>query len=583
MPAAYRRPMYVERVPNRSSPPAILLRESFREGDKVKKRTLANLSDWPESRVEALAAVLKGQSVVGNLENAFEIIRSRPHGHVAAVLGTLARLKLEQVLFRTRCRKRDLCVAMLASRVLAPGSKLATTRGLSSRTADSTLGELLGVQGANEDECYAAMDWLLDRQVAIEDALAKRHLADGSLVLYDVTSTYFEGHTCPLAKHGHSRDGKKDKPQIVIGLLTNGEGCPVAVEVFEGNTGDPTTVAPQVAKLQNRFHLKRVILVGDRGMITDARIREDLSKVEGLDWITALRAPAIAALVDGGSLQLSLFDKKDLAEISDPEHPGERLVVCKNPLLAEQRARKRRELLEATERELETVTKAVVRQKRPLRGAAQIGLRAGKVMGRFKMAKHFRLTITDDTFRCERDEESIAAEAILDGIYVIRTTVSAERMSSDDVVRSYKSLANVERAFRCIKTVDLQIRPIHHRKAERVRAHVFLCMLSYYVEWHMRRALAPILFEDDDKPAGEKLRSSVVAPAERSPRAESKASSKMTSDGNPVHSFKTLLRDLATIVRNRVQPRAEGTTPFDIITRPTSLQQHAIDLLNIHL
>jgi transposase len=575
--------MYIERIPNRSSPPAILLRESFRQDGRVRKRTLANLSDWPQHRIAALAAALKGQSVVGNIESAFEILRSRPHGHVAAVLGTLAQVKLDRLMSRTRCRERDLCVAMLASRLIAPASKLAISRGLSSATSDSTLSEQLGVEDADEDECYAAMDWLLERQVAVEDALAKRHLVDGCLVLYDVTSTYFEGHTCPLAKFGHSRDGKKDKLQIVVGLLTNGEGCPVAVEVFEGNTGDPTTVASQVTKLKGRFNLKRIILIGDRGMITDARIREDLSTVEGLDWITALRAPAIAALVEGGSLQLSLFDKKDLAEINDPAYPGERLVVCKNPLLAEERTRKRGELLEATERELESVVKAVARVKRPLRGAAKIGLRVGKVMGRFKMAKHFKLTISDDSFRYERDEEAIAAEGSLDGIYVVRTTVSAERMAPAEVVRSYKSLANVERAFRCIKTVDINIRPIHHHKADRVRAHVFICMLSYYVEWHMRRALAPILFEDDDKPAGENLRSSVVAPAQRSPCAESKALSKKTSDGEPVHSFKTLLRDLATVVKNRVQPKAEGAGPFDITTTPTSLQKRAIDLLKIHL
>lgn len=575
--------MYVERVPNRSSPPAVLLRESFREDGHVRKRTLANLSDWPQHRIDALSAVLKGQSVVGNIENAFEIIRSRPHGHVAAVLGTLAQIKLDQLISRTRCRERDLCVAMIASRLIAPSSKLAVTRGLSSETADSTLAEQLGLEDAAEDECYAAMDWLLERQVAIENAMAKRHLADGCLILYDVTSTYFEGHACPLAKFGHSRDGKKDKLQIVVGLLTNGEGCPVAVEVFDGNTGDPTTVASQVSKLRNRFDLKRIVLVGDRGMITDARIREDLSKVEGLDWITALRAPAIAALVQGGALQLSLFDRRDLAEISDPAYPGERLVVCKNPLLAEERTRKRRELLEATERELQSVVKAVTRNKKPLRGAAKIGLRAGKVMGRFKMAKHFKLTISDDSFHYERDEEAIAAERALDGIYVVRTTVSGDRMSPDEVVRSYKSLANVERAFRCIKTVDLNIRPIHHHKADRVRAHVFICMLSYYVEWHMRRMLAPILFEDDDKPAGEKLRSSVVAPAQRSPRAEAKALSKKTSDNEPVHSFKTLLRDLATVVKNRVQPKSAGAVPFDITTTPTSLQKRAIDLLKIHL
>jgi len=575
--------MYIEAVPNRGSRPTILLREGWREGKKVRKRTLANLSDWDPPRVKALAAVLKGQSVVGDIENAFEIIRSRPHGHIAAVLGTLSRLKLDQLVGRSRCRERDLCVAMIAARLISPGSKLAITRGLSAETAESTLGELLGVEDADEDECYSAMDWLLDRQVSVENSLAKRHLSDGALVLYDVTSTYFEGRSCPLAKLGHSRDGKKDKLQIVIGLLTNGDGCPVAVEVFEGNTGDPKTLASQVRKLRQRFGLERVILVGDRGMITDARIREDLSEVEGLDWITALRAPAIAALVEGGSLQLSLFDERDLAEISDPSYPGERLVVCKNPLLAEQRGRKRCELLAATERQLEAVAKAVARAKRPLRGEAQIGLRVGKVMGRFKMGKHFNLTITDDRFRYERNEEAIAAETSLDGIYVVRTTAGAERLTPEEVVRSYKRLANVERAFRSLKTIELHIRPVHHHKAERVRAHVLLCMLSYYVEWHMRRALAPILFDDDDKSAGEALRSSVVAPAQRSASAKAKAATQRTSDDRPVHSFATLLRNLATIVKNRVRPRTDGATPFEIVTTPTPNQKHALDLLSVRL
>lgn len=573
--------MYIEFVPNRGSRPAVLLREGWREGTKVKKRTLANLSDWEPHRVQALAAALKGQSVVGDLENAFEIVRSRPHGHVAAVLGTLYQWKLEKVVCRSRCRERDLCIAMIASRLLSPGSKLATTRGLSEQTAESTLGELTGCEDADEDECYAAMDWLLARQGAIEDTLAKRHLGDGALVLYDVTSTYFEGRTCPLAKLGHSRDGKKDKLQIVIGLLTNAEGCPIAVEVFEGNTGDPTTLASQVTKLRERFGLKRIVLVGDRGMITDARIRDDLSMIEGLDWITALRAPAIASLVERGTLQLSFFDERDLAEISDPSYPRERLVVCKNPLLAEERRRKRRELLAATEQHLEAVANAVARTKRPLRGKDHIGLRVGKVLGRFKMGKHFKLTITDDAFRYERDENAIAEEMSLDGIYILRTTVGPERLDTEDVVRSYKRLAHVERAFRSLKTVDLHIRPIHHRKADRVRAHVLLCMLSYYVEWHMRRALAPILFDDDDKPAGEALRASVVAPAQRSPRAMAKAVTKQSADGGPVHSFPTLLRDLATIVKNRVQPKADSASAFDVVTRPTPFQKRAFELLGV--
>lgn len=575
--------MYIEVVPNRRSRPAVLLREGWREGRKVRKRTLANLSDWEPQRVQALGAVLKGQSVVGHIERAFEIMRSRPHGHVAAVLGTLSRLKLDHLMARARGRERDLCVAMIAARLIAPGSKLAITRGLSAETTESTLGELLGVQDADADECYAAMDWLLTRQGALEAALAKRHLGDGALVLYDVTSTYFEGRTCPLAKLGHSRDGKKDKLQIVIGLLTNGAGCPVAVEVFDGNTGDPKTLAAQLRKLRERFGLTRVVLVGDRGMITDARIRADLSTVEGLEWITALRAPAIAALVEGGALQLSLFDERDLAEISTPAYPGERLVVCKNPRLAEERGRKRRELLAATERALAAVATAVARVTRPLRGTAQIGLRVGKVLGRFKMGKHFTLTIADDAFRYERDEAAIVAETALDGIYVVRTTVDAERLPPAEVVRSYKRLAHVERAFRSLKTVDLHLRPIHHHKADRVRAHVLLCMLSYYVEWHMRRALAPILFDDDDQPAGEALRSSVVAPAPRSPRAAAKAATKRTADGSPVHSFTTLLRDLATIVKNRVQPRADGATPFDVVTRPTPNQKATLDRLSVRL
>jgi transposase len=575
--------MYIETVPNHGSRPTVLLREGWREAGKIKKRTIANLTDWSEHKVRALAAVLRGESVVGDLHSAFDIVRSRPHGHVVAVLGTLRRLQLDRVIARVAGRERDLCVALIVARLLAPGSKLAFTRGLSAETVTSTLGEQLGVEDVDEDECYAAMDWLLARQESIENALAKRHLADGTLVLYDVTSTYFEGRACPLAKLGHSRDGRKDKLQIVVGLLTNGEGCPVAVEVFEGNTGDPKTLASQVSKLRERFGLKRVVLVGDRGMITDARIREELSPVEGLDWITSLRAPAIAALVASGSLQLSLFDQKDLAEIRDPAYPGERLVVCKNPLLAEERGRKRRELLAATEAELAVVAKAAARTKRPLRGKEQIGLRVGKVLGHYKMAKHFKLTITDDSLGYERNEDTIASETAIDGIYVVRTSVRADKLAAEDVVRSYKGLAAIERAFRSLKTVDLHIRPIHHHKADRVRAHVLLCMLSYYVEWHMRRALAPLLFDDEDKPAGDALRSSIVAPAQRSPSAQAKACTKRTDRDGPVHSLATLIQDLATLVKNRVQPRADGTDPFDIITKPTPGQRQALDLLRVRL
>jgi hypothetical protein len=575
--------MYIETVPNRGSRPAVLLREGWREDGKVKKRTIANLSDWPEHKVQALAAVLKGKSVVSDVELAFDVVRSVPHGHVAAVLRSLQKLKVDQVISRFPGPERDVCLAMLVARITAPGSKLALARGLSGVTADSSLGELLDVQDANEDRCYAAMDWLLERQPSIENALAKRHLADGALVLYDVTSTYFEGRLCPLAKLGHSRDGKHDHPQIVIGLLTNADGCPIAVEVFDGNTADPRTVGPQIKKLREQFGLKRVVIVGDRGMITDARIREELRGVDGLDWITCLRAPAIAKLLERGSFQLSLFDKRDMVEIADADFPGERLVVCKNPLLAQERARKRQDLLEATERELEPIRAAVARAARPLRGQDRIGLRVGKVLGRFKMGKHFKLTIERDSFRWERDKAAIAAEAALDGIYIVRTTVPAEQMPTADVVGSYKSLSHVERAFRSIKTVELHIRPIHHRKEERVRAHVLLCMLAYYVEWHMRRALAPILFDDDDRKGAHARRDSIVGPARRSERAEAKALTKRDDAGEPVHSFKSLMRDLATIAKNRIQPKVSGASPFQIITRPTSFQQRALDLLGVNL
>jgi len=447
----------------------------------------------------------------------------------------------------------------------------------------SSLGEMLGLSSVDEDELYKAMDWLLVRQARVEKALAEKHLSEGSIVLYDVTSTYFEGRHCKLAKLGYSRDGKPGKLQIVFGLLCSAEGCPVAVEVFEGNTADPKTLGQQIEKLQKRFALKRVVLVGDRGLITSARIREELKPSGSIDWITALRAPAIRQLVREGSLQPSLFDEKNLAEIVDPAYPGERLVVCRNPLLAEERTRKRQELLEATERELKKVADATRRSKNPLRGKENIGVRLGRVLGRYKMGKHFRLKIMEDGFEYEQKSEQIKQEAALDGFYVIRTNVTAERLSSEDAVRSYKQLSLVERAFRCLKGVDLKVRPIYHRLAERVRAHVLLCMLAYYVEWHMRRALAPILFEDDDKAAGEQVRSSVVAPAQRSARADHKAKTKQTEQGEPVHSFETLLKDLATIVKNRIRPLTTEAVSFEAVTTPTALQKRALDLLGIRL
>ena len=573
----YHEAMYVDTVPNRNSPPAVLLRESWREGRKSRKRTLANLSHWPPARVDLLRRVLKGETLVSPSQ-ALRISRSLPHGHVAAVLGALRRLGVENILCRTRSRQRDLVVAMILARVLDPRSKLATARGFGQQTASSSLGEILELSTADEDDLYEAMDWLLPRQQRIENALAKRHLGEASLVLYDLTSTYFEGRKCPLARFGHSRDERPGNLQIVFGVLTNAAGCPVAVEVFEGNTGDPATVAAQVNKLRERFALKRLVLVGDRGMLTSARIREDLAPVAGIDWITALKSAQVQKLVSDQALQLSLFDERDLAEITHPDYPGERLIACRNPLLADERTRKRQELLAATEKKLDKIVAATERNRRPLRGEKQIALKVGKVLGRSKMAKHFQLRIEEDRFSYERDQANIDREAALDGIYVIRTSVGAEELSSEDTVGRYKNLAVVERAFRSLKSVDLKVRPIHHHLAGRVRAHVFLCMLAYYVEWHMRRALAPVLFDDEDREAAQAQRDSVVAPAQRSAKAQRKAMRKRTDDGLPVHSFQTLLADLGTISKNHVQM---GDQNFQMITTPTEIQQRAFDLLQV--
>jgi transposase len=570
--------MYVESVPNRHSPPAILLRESFRQNGKIVKRTLANLSAWPASQIDLLRRVLKGESLVSPAE-AFQIQRSAPHGHVAAALGTLRRLGLEPILSRSPGPERNLVVAMIVARILEPSSKLATARGLHPDTATSSLAAVLGLEETiDEMQLYRSLDWLLARQASIENALAKRHLAEGSLVLYDVSSTYFEGRHCPLARFGHSRDERSGNPQIVFGLLTNSEGCPVAVEVFEGNTGDPTTVASQITKLRQRFQLKKLILVGDRGMLTSARIREDLQPQEGLEWISALKSAQIQKLVQGGQLQLSLFDQQDLAEIQHPSYAGERLIACRNPLLAEERSRKRKELLEATEKQLKKIVEATRRKKGPLRGRKEIGLAVGKILGRYKMGKHFSLFIEEDGFRYERKQNNIQREAALDGVYVIRTSVAAEQLSSEKVVGHYKRLSDVEHAFRSLKSVDLKIRPIYHHLADRVKAHVFLCMLSYYVEWHMRQALAPILFDDDDPQAAEAARKSIVSPAQRSLNAKHKDLFKRTEDGLPVHSFQTLLRDLATLTSNEV--RVGGQT-LNMLSTPTPVQQRALNLLKV--
>jgi transposase len=577
--------MYVATVPNRNSPPAILLRESFRENGKVKTRTLANVSHLPPQQIQALRLALAGSLAAAGspLPDAFLISRSLPHGHAAAVLGCLRNLQLDAILDPVPSRKRDLVIAMIVARILDPASKLATARGLHADTLHSSLGELLEVDSADETELYQAMDWLLPRQSRIEQELAKRHLCNGGLVLYDLTSTYFEGRHCPLGKLGHSRDDKSGKLQIVFGLLTNAQGCPVAVEVFAGNTSDPKTVAAQVNKLRQRFGLQDVVLVGDRGMITSARIRQDLPASHGIQWISALRASQIQKLAKDGQLQMSLFDNTDLAEIAHPAFPGERLIACFNPLLAEERSRKRPDLLAATEKQLEKIAAATKRPKRPLRGKQNIGLRAGKILNRYKMGKHFQLRIEDDSFHYERKTANIEREESLDGIYVIRTSVKQEVLSSQQVVASYKSLSGVERAFRSLKTVDLQVRPIHHRLPNRVRAHILLCMLAYYVEWHMRQLLAPILFDDNDKPQAQAARTSIVAPAQRSQAAKLKARTKQTSEGIKVHSFQTLLGDLATIVKNRIQPKDKNIAAFDMLTQTTVIQQRAFDLLGVPL
>jgi transposase len=572
--------MYIEAVPNRNSPSAILLRETYRQNGRFCKRTLCNLSHWPAAHVEGLRGVLKGGTVIPAGRDAFTVIRSLPHGHVAAAVATARRIGLEGILGPDGNRCRDLVLAMLVSRILDPVSKLATARALSPATAASSLGEALGLGDVDDDELYAALDWLLVRQPAIETILAKRHLANGTLVLYDVSSSYMEGRCCPLAQRGYSRDGRRGTLQIVYGLLCAPDGCPVAIEVFDGNTGDPTTLAPQIEKLKQRFHLDRVVLVGDRGMITEARITNDL-KSAGLDWITALRAPAIKELTDSGALQLTLFDQRDMASITSPDFPGERLIVCRNPDLAAERSRKREDLLAATEKDLARIKAAVERTRNPLRGTAGIALKVGEALNTYKMKKHFDLDITDTAFRFTRKTAAIAAEAATDGIYVVRTSLAEDTLGDAETVRSYKSLARVERAFRCIKTVDLHVRPVYHWLEERVRAHVFLCMLAYYLEWHMRQRLAPMLFDDADKPEAEALRQSIVAQAQRSKAAVKKQTTGLTEDGLPVHSFRSLLADLATLARNTITTAITPHYPITVLTRPTPIQQKAFDLLGV--
>ena len=553
-----------------------LLRRTYRDGAQVKHQTLGNLSHLPDTVIELVRRSLRGEVFVP-AHDALEIVRSLPHGHVAATLGTLRQLELDRLLQTRNSRERELVVAMVVARLLDPGSKLATARGLEET---SSLGEVLGLGPVDVEELYGALDWLVKRQDKVETALAKRHLREGSLVLYDATSVYFEGRSCPLAHHGYSREHRADRLQIVVGLLTDPEGRPIAVEVFDGATADPTTLGSQVKKLQERFALARVVVVGDRGMLTEARIREDLEPRELL-WISSLRAPAIKKLAEGGTLQLGLFDQRDLAEIADPGYPGERLIVCRNPLLRAERTRKRQELLEATEHELDAIVAATQRKQRPLRGKEKIGERLGRVLGRFKMSKHFRTEITETSLRYERNTALIEAEAALDGFYILRTNVPVEQMGPSDVVQAYKNLSRAERAFRSLKSVDLKIRPIYHHLPERVRAHVFLCMLAYYVEWHMRQRLAPLLFDDEDPEAGRARRPSVVAPAQRSREADAKARTQHNQEGLPVHSFRGLLKTLATLCRNRVAVKVSGGPTFEQYTLATPLQQRAFDLLDV--
>jgi hypothetical protein len=555
-----------------------LLRRTYREGGKVKHQTVGNISHLPEQLIDTIRAYLRGE-LPTPAGNQVEILRTYPHGHVAAVLATLRQLGLEGLIASRPSLERTLVTAMIVARVIAPHSKLATSPGLREQSATSSLFLELGLKLDSDAELYHAMDWLLERQERIEGKLAQKHLRNDSPILYDMSSSYYTGTHCSLAMFGHNRDGANGYPQVNYGLLCNAQGCPVAIEVFEGNTADPATLEGQVKKIRTRFHIEHLVLVGDRGMITSKRIEETLRDIEGLDWVTALRAEQIRALVQQGTIQLSLFDTQDLLEVQSPDYPGERLVVCYNPILAQERAGKRQQLLQATEKLLGAVVEATRRAKRRLKGKDKIGLRVGKLLNRYKVAKHFILDIREEGFSYRRDEEKIAAEAKLDGLYVIRTSVASQELSSESAVRLYKDLSKVERAFRSLKTVDLKVRPIFHWLEGRVRAHVFLCMLAYYVEWQMRLKLQPLLFDDEDKAGAAALRSSIVAPAVRSQSARRKDASKQTTDGLPAHSFRTLLDDLSTLSKHRVRTSGSQGTEFYMMTRPTPLQQRAFELL----
>jgi hypothetical protein len=567
--------MYIERVPNRNSRPALLLREAWREGKTVRKRTVANLTDWPAAKVEALRRVLRGDTLAVP-QPLVTVERAVPHGHVEALLGTVRRLGLEALLAAKRCRERDLVLALIVERLLHPCSKLATTRLWST----TTLADELGVADATEDDVYAAMDWLAARQARIEGKLAHRHLAEDARVFYDVSSSFYEGRTCPLAQFGHDRDGKHGLPILVYGVLTDAAGRPVAIEVYPGATGDSTTVPAQVATLRTRFGLSRVVLVGDRGMLTETQL-ETLRQFPGVGWISALRGPAIRDLVEHGSLQLSLFDTTHLAEITAPEYPGERLIACFNPLLAEERRRKRQDLLAATAQAFQQIAREVARRRKTPLTAAEIGVKVGRVRNRFKVGKHFVLTIADGVFQWVQREEAIRREAALDGLYVIRTSEPAAHLSAADTVRTYKNLAQVERVFRCLKGIDLRVRPIYHRTEPRVRAHFFLCLLAYYVEWHLRAALRPLLFADEQLPQ-DRLTRDPVAPAQPSAAVKRKKAQRTTADGLPVHSFDTLLAALGTRCRTTCRLTTDPAAPrIQQLTEPTPLQSRVRELLQL--
>lgn len=574
--------MYIEKIPNRNSPPAVLLRESYREGNKVKKRTLANLSKLPDEVIDNLKLVLKGASVslTETVPDQFEIIRSLPHGHVAIILETIKELGLSSIISKFDSRTKNLVLAMIVARIINPKSKLATARGFKAQTASHSLGQLLNLEKATEDELYLALDWLLENQAKIENKLASKHLDNGSLVLYDVSSSYLEGTACELGKYGYNRDKKKGKIQIVFGLLCNSSGCPIAVEVFEGNTKDSSTLSEQIKKVKKRFGIARIVWVADRGILTDNKINELVKTDSDLDYITGLTKPQIRKLAEVKAIQLGLFDEYNIAQLYSEDYPGERLIACRNPLIAQKNRKQREDLLEATEQELDKIVTATLREKRALRGQDKIALRIGKVLQKYKVNKYYDLAIKDHEFNYSRRQELIAQEIALDGVYVIRTSLETEVMDAVTTVKSYKSLSTVEWAFRCYKTMDLEVRPIYHHKVDRVKAHIFLCMLAYYVEWHLRKALAPLLFEDEDT---ENKYQNVVK-ANRSESAQTKDRKKRNNENIPVHSFRTLLEDLGTICLNKVQCNlASGKYVFNQITRPTLLQQKALDLLGISL